>query len=190
MQSFLNFTFKLVKILFLLSLCAFGGFLYYYLPKTNKAYLVGTEIKRETKYTKSGERYESDVRFIVARDFFDDTTLMFRNEDIAWPPYFKFDSGDLSGKVMNLKENMPESVVNIEYYGFRIPVLSMYPNAVSITIVSKNYKHTPWFNIVFLSFLFCFYLWVYFRIWRPFRKKVLNKKPPLPNPDNTLDKVN
>ncbi len=99
--------------------------------------------------SKSGQT--RDVRFIVASDYESAEALMFRNEDMPWPPYFKFNSGDLSGKVMNIKERFDDALVAITAYGWRIPIFGLYPNATSVEVVGQNYSNFPWFNVLFLS---------------------------------------
>jgi hypothetical protein len=32
-------------------------------------------------------------------------------------------------------------------------VFSLFPNAISLKIVDKDYTHIPWFNIIFLTLL-------------------------------------
>ena len=144
LKKFLKFGLTLVILIVAMSF-------YYYLPKTHKVDLIGTEVKRMDKNT---EQSTQDIRFVVASDYETKETKMFRNQDMPWPPYFKFNSGDLSGKVMNLENNYADAVVLITYYGWRIPFLSMYPNVTKLEIVEPNYEHVPWFNLFFLSFLF------------------------------------
>ena len=43
--------------------------------------------------------------------------------------------------------------VRVRYYGWRINIFSLFPNAVSLKIVDKDYTHIPVFNIVFLILL-------------------------------------
>jgi hypothetical protein len=147
-----NKVFSLIVIIIAISLL-------YYLPNTEKVKLIGTEVKRMDQ--SSGKT--KDVRFVVASDLETKDTLMYRNEDIIWPPYFKFDAGDLSGHVMNLEETMPDKAVLITYYGWRIPVFSMYPNATDISVVEDSYEHTPWFNIVTLILVTALLAGAYFK---------------------------
>ncbi len=170
MKPTLSFLRKLFYFLSAIILFGVGVFLFYYLPSTTKAYLVGTEIKRELIQGPKGDSFK-DVRYIVARDFKTGKTLMFRNEDVPWPPYFKFNSGDLSGDVMNIQQHSPDKVVNITYYGFRVPLLSLYPNATKFKIVPKDYKHVPWFNIIFLSSLFLIFFFSFFKVRRRGKRK-------------------
>lgn len=122
---------KIVFIIYFVLLIIITVGLSYYLPAKEKVFLVGTEVKREMRKSRDGEK-QKDVRYVVAREIPSGDTLMFRNEDIAWPPYMKFDSGDLSGKVMNLEEFRPDAVILVTYYGFRIPLLSLYPNITKV----------------------------------------------------------
>ena len=110
-------------------------FFYYYLPKTIKVYVVGTEIKREIRSSGNEEDLTKDIRYVVARSLEEGETLMFRNEDIPWPPYFKFNSGDLSGKVMNYQKYEEDKLFLATFYGWRIPLISMYPNLTSASLL-------------------------------------------------------
>lgn len=60
-------------------------------------------------------------------------TLIFKNADAGFaPPYFKFDSARLQSIASRVTRECPQEPVTINGYGFRIPWLSMFPNAVSI----------------------------------------------------------
>ncbi|WP_058554911.1 DUF1523 family protein [Thiohalocapsa sp. ML1] len=60
-------------------------------------------------------------------------TLTFINEDAGfWPPYFKFDAAGLQSVAGRISRNCPDVPVTVRGYGFRLPFLSMFPNAVSI----------------------------------------------------------
>ena len=60
-------------------------------------------------------------------------TLIFRNEDAGFaPPYFKFDSARLQSIASRITRECPAESVTVNGYGWRIPVLDMFPNAVSI----------------------------------------------------------
>mgnify|MGYP003686868861 CR=1 FL=1 len=161
---------KFFLTLYLLVLVFVGLCLFYYLPSTQDVHLVGTEVKREIRDGVEGEQIK-DIRYVVARAIPSGKTLMYRNEDMPWPPYFKFDSGDLSGKVMNIKEYNPDTQVLITYYGLRVPFLSLYPN---ITKIQKNLKkedHLPIFNWIVLSIFSILYLLGLFLILRKLRAR-------------------
>ena len=67
--------------------------------------------------------------------FPDGDKIEYRNEDTDWgfPFYFKFDSARLANEAANLKstEASPQWVI-VRHYGWRIPWLSMFPNALSV----------------------------------------------------------
>ena len=60
-------------------------------------------------------------------------TLIFKNSDAGFtPPYFKFDSARLQSIASRVTRECPQEPVIVHGYGFRIPWLDMFPNAVSI----------------------------------------------------------
>jgi len=158
-------TIKKIKVGFgLLIVAAVALFLYYNLPRTAVVQISGTDVKRvdrgsgkvvqkeELDSRRPVETY--DVRYInsVSRS---GKTMVFRNEDTGWgwPPYFKFNSADLTAQAQAYASTPEKPWVLIKYYGWRIHILSMFPNAVSLRTVAKNYRHLPLFNIVFVAVL-------------------------------------
>lgn len=144
---------------------AVGLILHKNLPRTAVVQITGTDVKRidssskEATATQEGSKREkvvrtSDVRFInaVSRD---GKVMVFKNEDTGWgwPPYFKFDSADLTAQAQafSIDENKPW--VRVRYYGWRIRIFSMFPNVVSLKEVEKEYTHFPIFNTVFIVLL-------------------------------------
>jgi hypothetical protein len=81
--------------------------------------------------------------------------MVFRNEDTGWgwPPYFKFNSADLTAQAQAYASAADKPWVLVKYYGWRIRIFSIFPNAVSLQTVSRDYDHFPLFNVVFISFL-------------------------------------
>jgi hypothetical protein len=60
-------------------------------------------------------------------------TLIFKNSDAGFqPPYLKFDSADVQAIASRITRECPTETVTINGYGLRIPLLDMFPNAVSI----------------------------------------------------------
>lgn len=60
-------------------------------------------------------------------------TLIFKNADAGFaPPYFKFNSASLQSIASRVTRECPQEAVIVNGYGFRIPWLDMFPNAVSI----------------------------------------------------------
>ncbi len=97
-----------------------------------------------------------DVRFIYSKTPEGDDRV-YRNEDTGWgwPPYFKFDTADLAAQATDLVSTAedPEWVV-VRHYGWRIPIFSMYPNALSIRpATGPDEELFPWFNVVLVTLL-------------------------------------
>lgn len=144
---------------------AAAAFLHYNLPHTDVVQITGTDVKRiDRQDTVQGQRTR-DVRYLstVNRD---GKVRVFRNEDTGWgwPPYFKFDSADLTAKAQTIMQDPNRPWVRVRYYGWRIKIFSLFPNAVSLKVVDKDYTHIPVFNIVFLillaSLAFLFLRWI------------------------------
>lgn len=57
---------------------------------------------------------------------------VFRNDDAFW--HFKYNSSDVYGMLDNGKR------YNLKVYGWRIPILTMYPNIVKATEVKEGEK--------------------------------------------------
>lgn len=132
-------------------------FVEYYLPATMLVQVTGHEVKRMDtgKDKASGQPITRDVRFLYAKGKENGEDYVFRNEDTrgGWPPYFKFDSGDLAAKANNIKETQPDATVRLTYYGWRITYLDLYPNVVGMEVVEADDTHIPLFNIVFLALI-------------------------------------
>ncbi len=97
-----------------------------------------------------------DIRFIEAIRA-NDKVIVYRNEDTGWvwPPYFKYDSSNLQAQASNLKstKEAPEWVV-VTHYGWRVPWLSIYPNAVKVRpVAGPDVTIIPWVNIIILAAL-------------------------------------
>ncbi|WP_298915685.1 DUF1523 family protein [uncultured Algimonas sp.] len=149
----------------------------YYLPDRDVVQIVGTEVKRidvgssapfwdraDIGTVEGGTR---DVRFINARTE-TGRARVYRNEDTGWgfPPYFKFDSGDLTADAQSLARE-DDTWVAVRHYGWRIKMFSVYPNATSFRrVTGPDAMLIPWFNIVFIGLL----LGLWFTIWRSVRR--------------------
>lgn len=158
--------------------------LHYNLPGRDIVQITGTEVKRmdvgdrpwfwakadagtDTSHTR-------DVRFINA-EWPNGKPRVYRNEDTDWgfPPYFKFDSGNLNAQAQGLgnRHGNEDIWVAVSHYGWRIELFSMYPNAYKIKKVSgPDAFLIPWFNIVFLTVLLIIFLRIF--LWfRGLKKK-------------------
>ncbi len=130
-----------------------GGFLHYNLPRTAVVQITGTDVKRLDRG--AAENVASrDVRFISARSS-DGKIWVFRNEDTGWgwPPYFKFDSATLTAEAHNFASEAEKPWVRVRYYGWRVDLFSLFPNAISFKVVNRDYTHIPIFNIIVLLVL-------------------------------------
>jgi hypothetical protein len=165
-------------------------FLNYFLPDRDIVRIVGTDIKRFDISSDAPGWDKTDIgtRDVGTRDVRlinavrpNGNTIVFRNEDTGWgfPPYFKFDSGDVTTRAQELA-NVDDQWVAVRHYGWRIKMFSISPNVTSIKRVEgPNVRLIPWFNIVFIGLL----LLLWFLIWR----KITTWKAKRIDP--TLDKV-
>ena len=149
----------------------------YWLPDRDIVRIVGTEVKRVDVESNApfwdrpdigtNEERTRDVRFINTERP-NGKSMVYRNEDTGWgwPPYLKFDSGDVTAQAQSLA-NSPDQWVAVRHYGWRIKLFSIFPNATSIKRVSgPDVLLIPWFNIVVIGLL----LLVWFLIWRAVRR--------------------
>ena len=137
-----------------------AAFLHYSLPSRDLVRIVGTDVARKDVRRQDAEgnpvTVTRDVRFIYAK-WPDGDDRVYRNEDTGWgwPPYLKFDTADLAGDATDLVSSAetPNWVV-IRHYGWRIPMFSMFPNALSIRkAMGPDERLLPWFNLLFISLL-------------------------------------
>lgn len=128
-----------------------------------------------------------DIRFIDAV-YADGDVMVYRNEDTGWfwPPYFKWDSSTLQAEATNLKSDKANPQwVAITHYGWRMPIFSIFPNAVKITPVEgPDVTLIPWLNIVILGFL-VFVIFMIRKMWLQFRERMVD--PALADVGETFD---
>lgn len=119
------------------------------LPSTVKVKVTGTEIRRADVQQPDGAMRTNDIRYVTAQDL-EGRPLMFQNTDTGWgwPPYFKFDSGDVAAQAINFSNKDSDAIVLVKYYGFRIHVLSRFPNVLSMRAIPPDYQPVPWLTIV------------------------------------------
>lgn len=131
-----------------------------------------------------------DIRFIDAVYPDGSSVMVYRNEDTGWfwPPYFKWDSSTLQAEATNLRSTAaaPQWVA-ITHYGWRIPLVSAFPNAVKITPVEgPDVTLIPWVNIVILAFL-AFVILMIRKMWLQFRERMVD--PALADAGEAWDSV-
>jgi hypothetical protein len=137
----------------------------------------------------TGEGDQRDIRFIEAR-FENGRVIIYRNEDTGWvwPPYFKYDSSNLQAEAGNLKstEASPKWAV-VTHYGWRLPWMSIYPNAVAVRAASgPDESLFPWLNLIILGALAAIW-YLLWRMWAQFRERTLD--PIFAGAGEALDKA-
>ncbi len=154
-----------------------AGTVYYMLPRATKVRITDTEVARMDRKETTGNERTRDVRFIYATEVDSGKARVFRNEDFFW--YFKFDSGDVAAEASKLSTSAPNQVALATYYGVRIPILSAYPNVLSLKEVSEDYVHVPWFSMTMLVVLLIAFVWAGVKVRRLFQsaKSKLSKNP-------------
>lgn len=165
-----------------------AAFLHYELPQHDIVRITNTYNRLTTVGPENSWAYASpdtgtaesadtrDIRFIEAA-FPDGSVIVYRNEDTGWvwPPYFKYDSSNLQAEAGNLKstEDAPKWV-SVTHYGWRFPILSIYPNAVSINpVAGPDVRIIPYVNIVILAAL-AFLVFMLRRMWLQFRERMVD----------------
>jgi hypothetical protein len=175
-------------------------FFHYILPQHDVVRLTGTEVIRMdfTAFNRlfyaqadagNVEGTTRDVRLINAVRP-NDRVIVYRNEDTGWiwPPYFKFDSSNLQAEAQDLQSTKaaPQWVV-VTHYGWRLPFLSIYPNAVSVkAVASPDVRIIPWFNIIFFVLLLLLILTIRAMVAQ-FRERTVD--PMLEDAGEVWDKV-
>ena len=134
---------------------AVGAALHYALPQVDVVRLIGTDVKRvdtqesSTENESGGSVSTTDVYFVLTETE-QGEPRNYRNEDAII--YGKFDSSNLHTRARSIAQN-EDNLVAVRHYGWRLPIFSMFPNAVKIWQVEPGYRHLPLFNIVFLILL-------------------------------------
>lgn len=143
-----------------IGLLLLAGLLAYVLPQHRVVYVDGTEVRRGegTRVTGAGvpSRLEpgNDVYYLHTSNPERTDVYVFRNEDTGFglPPYFKLDAAELQGRAQLLARKEGQFAL-VTYYGWRIPVLKLFPNAVDIEAWDRTEEPWPIFNITFLTLL-------------------------------------
>lgn len=163
-------------------------FLDYALPSKNTVRITNS-ISRLTEIGRNAIFYASedtgtiqnaagqrDVRFIeTVRP--NGKVFVYRNEDtgLIWPPYFKYDSSNLQAEAGELRsDSRNPQWVSVTAYGWRIPFLSVYPNAISMKPVSgPDVQPLNWPALLILGLLGAF-LALIWRMWNQFRERTID----------------
>lgn len=127
-----------------------------------------------------------DIRFIEAVRPDGVTTITYRNEDTGWfwPPYFKWNSSTLQAEATNASRQDGQWFA-VTHYGWRIGLISIFPNAVHIApVAGPDVRLIPWINIILLSML-AFALFMARKMWLQFRERMVD--PALADVGETFD---
>jgi len=199
------------NVLFAILAVIFGTFLHYTLPQHDVVRIVNTYQERQdlNDWTRifwaspddqATTLVNRDVQFIqtvkkrswlfgfIRRD--SEKVMVYRNEDTgwSWPPYFKFNTASLQTAVDDLRstpENPKWAVMT--HYGWRMELLSTFPNAISIRAVeSPDVTIVPWFNIFFFITLAVLVLFAR-AMWLQFRERTID--PALEDTRDAWEKV-
>jgi hypothetical protein len=199
------------NIVFAIVALILGAFLHYTLPQHDVVRVVNTYQERQdlNDWTRifwaspddqATSLSNRDVQFIqtvrkkswlfgfIQRE--SDEVMVYRNEDTgwSWPPYFKFDTASLQTEADDLRstpENPKWAVMT--HYGWRMELLSTFPNAVAIRPVeSPDATIIPWFNIFFFITLIVLVM-VVRAMWLQFRERTID--PALEDTRDAWEKV-
>ncbi len=185
----------------ILLLVIVGLFLHYTLPQRDVVQIINTYNKNTPiganwmfySIEDTGTGVETtaavrDIRYIDAVFPDGQSVMVYRNEDTGWfwPPYFKWDSSTLQAEATNLKSDKANPQwVAVTHYGWRMPIFSIFPNAVKITPVEgPEVTLIPWVNIIILGFL-AFVILMIRRMWAQFRERMVD--PALADVGETFD---
>ncbi|MFM7655602.1 MAG: DUF1523 family protein [Paracoccaceae bacterium] len=190
-----KWTLRILAALFVL------GFLHYTLPQHDIVKITGTYNRLTTIGSSNAWAYASpdtgtaessttrDIRFIETA-YPDGSVMVYRNEDTGWiwPPYFKYDSSNLQAEAGNLKSDAANPKwVMVTHYGWRLPILSIYPNAVSVReAAGPDERVIPYVSIVVIVFLI-FAVVMIRRIWAQFWERTV--EPAAAGVEETWDGV-
>ena len=112
---------------------------WYFMPRTIDVYIVDTQNKLvgTAKQVAAKDRGDLDLMMIQTVDPADNRKPhVFRNEDAWW--FAKFNSYDLQTIAADAARSNPPRLMRVKYYGWRIPLLSVLPNAISMKPVTSD----------------------------------------------------
>lgn len=123
---------------------------HYFVPQTDVVRAVGVETKRvdaDGTPANDGIGNTRDVYFLQTEDVKNSSPMVYRNEDNLL--YLKWNSADVQARANSLSSD--KQVVAVSHYGWRIPLFSAFPNALSVKPVDPGYSSTPYaFYIILL----------------------------------------
>ena len=136
-----------------------AGFLAWVLPHHAVVHVNGHEVKRldasgkpvDPAHVATSTR---DVFFVYTSDPGNNEVRVFRNEDtgFGFPWYLKFDAAEVQGRAQMLAGDKAQLAL-VTYYGWRIPMLGTFPNAVDVQPWASEEGPFPLFNTIFFLVL-------------------------------------
>lgn len=144
-------------------------FLQYHLPLGEVVRIVGAEVVRVTGDPAGDAGVAAqDMRYIHAVTP-EGQPRVYRNQDTGWgwPPYFKFSSADLAAEADLAASASEGDLFVVTSYGWRIPILSLFPNAVGVAPApASGGAGWPWVASVVLVAALAMLLWLWRRVSR------------------------
>lgn len=173
----------MVLVLLLLAVCS--GFLAYVLPRHQVVHINGHEVKRVDQQGRVVDAQNPasgvtrDVFFIYTTDVGQQEVYVFRNEDtgFGFPWYLKFDSAEVQGRSQLLARGDAQLAL-VTYYGWRIPMFGLFPNAVNVEAWEATTAPFPVFNTIFLGLLALVALLVWWKARKTRQKWQARKEVP------------
>ncbi|MHC1479401.1 DUF1523 family protein [Frateuria aurantia] len=165
---------RIAWLVLLALVIAVGAGLNYVLPEHAVVHVTGTEVKRVDKdgvvsAENPADGPTRDVYFINAVTPDGQHTRVFANDDtrFGFPWYFKFDAADQQARAQSLAQT-PGQLAIVTYYGWRLRMFDMFPNAVSLTPTTGTAAPFPWFNtgLLIVVVVVLAYLSLRIRRWR------------------------
>ncbi|MBK5415377.1 DUF1523 family protein [Pseudomonas sp. TH31] len=130
--------------------------LYYALPQHEVVLIIGVEVKRIDDGVINAENPVDgptrDVYFINTEGprHEEGCCLSQRRYRLELPWYLKFDSADEQAKAQGYSRDAQQLAL-IRYYGWRIQILSVFPNITHIEATTSREQPFPWFNTIFFT---------------------------------------
>ncbi|MES2819057.1 MAG: DUF1523 family protein [Pseudomonadota bacterium] len=173
---------KILAALVVLLVLATGVALDYLLPRHEVVQVTGVEVKRVDKdgvinAENLADGPTRDVYYINTQHPDTQEVRVYRNEDTGWgfPWHFKFDSADVQARAQGLSRDADQLAL-IRYYGWRIQILSTFPNLISIEATTSRDEPFPLFNTLFLTLLAALLLFIGWRVASLLRTRRANRE--------------
>lgn len=169
---------KVIWSILVLVLLALGLLLHWTLPSRDVVRILGTDVARQQTVVTNARGEDvtvsRDIRYINAVTP-DGRPRVYRNEDTGWgwPPYFKFDSANLAAEAQNVAstEAAPRWMI-VTHYGWRIPIVSSFPNAISIRPAEgPDQRIIPWIKLTVLVLFLAFAAYMWWWLHRVFKRQ-------------------